>query len=134
MKIVVTGDRNWTCLETINYAIQWVLNKYEIRCRELQLVEGECRGADLGCRVVAEAMGIEVIPEPAEWNKYHRAAGVIRNQRMLDNHPDLELCLAFHDNLKESKGTKDMIGKCKKKKLPVYHFKTASISLSPILL
>lgn len=128
MKIVVTGDREWTSLETIHTAIQYVLDRFDLLPKELRLVEGECRGADKGCRIVAEALGVEVIPEPPEWKKFGKAAGVIRNQRMLDDHPDLKVCLAFHDDLSRSKGTKDMIKRCQKLSLPVWHFQTNSTS------
>lgn len=73
------------------------------------IIEGECEGADLLSRQVAEQLGFEVLPFPAQWARYGRAAGPIRNQQMLDEgKPDL--VLAFHDNLiGRSKGTKDMV-------------------------
>ena len=132
MKIVVTGDREWTSLETIAAAFTWLLTTRNIAASEVVVVEGEARGADLGCRVVAEGMGMKVIPMPAEWKKYGRAAGPIRNQQMLDQHLDITLCLAFHDDLEHSKGTKDMTKRCKRSAVPVWHFQSHSIS--PVLL
>ena len=51
---------------------------------------------------------MKVIKFPAEWDKYGKAAGVLRNQQMLDDgHPDL--VVYFHKDLENSKGTKDMV-------------------------
>jgi hypothetical protein len=126
MKILVTGSREWTDLVIIISAIQYVVEHFGISASDLEMVEGECRGADKCCRVVAEQLGIKVIPEPAQWKKYGKAAGPIRNQRMLDVHPDIKLCLAFHDTLDGSRGTKDMVNRCKKAGIPVWLFKTNS--------
>ena len=51
---------------------------------------------------------MNIIKFPADWNKYGKAAGVLRNQQMLDEgHPDL--VVYFHKDIENSKGTKDMI-------------------------
>ena len=51
---------------------------------------------------------MKVIKFPAEWDKYGKAAGVLRNQQMLDEgYPDL--VVYFHKDLENSKGTKDMV-------------------------
>lgn len=61
------------------------------------------------CGWVAEReFNLKVIPVPAKWKQYGKAAGTIRNQQMLDEHPDIEVVYAFHDDLPKSKGTKDM--------------------------
>lgn len=130
MIIVVTGDREWESLETISEAFKWFLNHYKVTPEQVMVIEGEARGADKRCRLVAEEMGMNVKALPAEWEKYGRAAGPIRNQSMLDFHP--EVCLAFHDDLENSKGTKDMVKRSKKFGIPVWHFQTKS--KTPVLL
>lgn len=60
-------------------------------------------------------MGVESFP--ANWSQYGHAAGPIRNQKMLDQNPDL--VIAFHFDLEHSKGTKDMINRAKKACIPV---------------
>lgn len=130
LKVVVTGSREWISLEIIAQAFQYVLDTYHVTPAELTVVEGEARGADLECRVVAEALGMTVIPVPADWKHFGRAAGPIRNQQMLDEHPDIQLALAFHDDLKNSKGTADMVQRVLKKRLPVLHWTTNGIQPS----
>lgn len=57
---------------------------------------------------------------PADWNKYGKVAGPIRNSEMLKLHPDIDLVLAFHDDLSESKGTRDMVHKAQKAGIEVW--------------
>ena len=45
--------------------------------------------------------------EPADWKKYGKSAGPIRNREMLKMDPDI--VLIFHDDPKNSKGTKDCV-------------------------
>lgn len=82
------------------------------------IIEGECEGADILCRDVAKELGLEYIPFHADWTKYGRAAGPIRNSRQLKEGKPTE-CLAFHNNIRKSQGTADMVAKCRKAGVPV---------------
>lgn len=53
----------------------------------------------------ALARGITVEPHPADWKRHGRAAGPIRNQKMLEEKP--EMVVAFPGG----KGTADMVKK-----------------------
>lgn len=114
-KILVTGDRKW---EDIPRVVE------ELRGYRpgTILVHGACVGADIICAAVAEALRFEVRPYPADWEKYKRAAGPIRNRQMLEveNKPDepIDLVLAFHNNIEESSGTADMLDCVVKAGLP----------------
>ena len=113
MKILVCGDRNWVDKK----AIFRELSKYP---RDTIVIEGEARGADSLARVVALGLGVSVERYPANWDKYGRAAGPIRNQQMLDQKPDL--VLAFHADLDNSKGTRDMVIRARKAGIEVLVF------------
>ncbi len=105
MRILVCGDREWTD-ET---AIHRELMKYG---HDTVVIQGECRGADLLAASVAEKLGMLVVRYPADWRKYGRAAGHIRNKQMLlEGKPDL--VMAFHPLLLCSKGTKNMVHQAK---------------------
>lgn len=68
------------------------------------IIHGCARGADEFANDFAVTYGIAVERYPAEWKKYGRAAGAIRNQKMLDEgRPDL--VIAFPGG----RGTEDMI-------------------------
>jgi hypothetical protein len=104
-RILVTGSRNWVDEEKIYAALMQALPVS-------LLIEGEARGADTIAKRAAQRLGIRVLPFRADWRRYGRSAGPIRNQLMLDEgKPDL--VLAFHEDLARSKGTKDMISRAR---------------------
>lgn len=110
MKVLVCGDRYWSDAF-----------RTELRLKKLPpgtvIIEGEARGADTIARDAALALGFEVRRFPADWKKYGRAAGPIRNREMLDQKPDL--VIAFHSDLSKSRGTADTVREAKKRGIPV---------------
>lgn len=116
MRLLICGDRNWTDQAAITEIVE--------RLRPEVVIEGDARGADRMAGIAGALAGCKVEIYPAEWDKYKRAAGSIRNQQMLDYGEPTHV-IAFHDNLAESKGTRDMINRSLKAKLPVLHFSHA---------
>jgi hypothetical protein len=92
-----------------NYLQSLTRNTYP---KQLTIIEGGCRGADKIGGWLAKELGMNVIEEKADWFKYGKAAGPIRNQLMLDKYRP-ELVVAFHNDLEHSKGTKDMLYRAK---------------------
>lgn len=115
MKVLITGDREWDDIKT-------ALDTLEQLPPGTIIVHGACRGADVTCAAVAEALGFTVRAYPADWDRFRKGAGPIRNQQMLDceHRPDepIDLCLAFHNNFVQSRGTKDMVSRVEKAKIP----------------
>ena len=100
MRVLVCGSRNWTDADAILEALVALGPVIEV------VIEGEAPGADSLAREAAQRLDIPVLKFPADWTKYGKAAGPIRNQQMLDEgHPDL--VLAFP--LQASRGTWDMV-------------------------
>lgn len=66
-------------------------------------------------------LGMEVLPFPAEWDKYHKGAGPIRNEQMINEGLPTHV-YAFHDHLDQSRGTKDMIERAESAGIPVTIF------------
>lgn len=60
---------------------------------------------------------MRVVVFPAEWEKFGKAAGPIRNIEMLNENPDL--VLAFHNDLSKSKGTAHTVKTAQKRGLKV---------------
>jgi hypothetical protein len=116
MRVLICGDRNWASLPRLSE----VMNSYHEQAGVTLVIEGEARGADKMGAIWAESKGIPVRRFPADWSQYGRAAGPIRNQEMLLLGLP-QIIFAFHDDLKNSKGTADMIRRAKKAKLPVHH-------------
>lgn len=110
MKVLCCGDRNW--------------NNKNVIVRELIklpkdtiIIEGEARGADSQSRSAAEFLHLKVLKFYADWDKYGKSAGPIRNRKMLDENPDL--VLAFHNDIENSKGTKDCVNEAKRRGIEV---------------
>ena len=58
---------------------------------------------------------------PADWDRHGKAAGPIRNQRMIDT--GVDLVVAFHDDLEHSKGTGHMVKIARLHGRPVWHLR-----------
>ena len=115
MRVLVCGDRNW---KNVNI-IERELRKLPAHT---MVIHGAARGADTLGKFVAERIGFKVINDgkgfPADWKRYGKGAGPIRNQQMLDEgKPDM--VLAFHENINNSRGTKDMVERARKAGLKV---------------
>jgi hypothetical protein len=120
MKILVTGDRNWRDAKMIYQALD---ARTGMNWETITLIHGDARGADTLADVCAQILDFKVKRYPADWDRYHRAAGVIRNQQMLDENPDIDLVLAFHDDIGNSKGTADMISRAERVGIEVILYK-----------
>jgi hypothetical protein len=110
VKILVCGSRDWTNRAIIRQRVAAIPAGFTI-------LHGAARGADTIAREEAEGVGLKTIAFPAEWEKYGRAAGPIRNRAMLDEHPDL--VIAFHNDISRSRGTADTVREAKKRGIPV---------------
>lgn len=112
-KFLFCGDRNWTDRELIAV--------YMPAIKEIpgaEICHGGAPGADSIAGEEAEKLGIPVTVYRAEWEKYGKAAGPIRNRRMLNEFRPTQI-VAFHPNIEQSKGTKDMVELGKAAGLPV---------------
>ena len=82
---------------------------------EIVIISGHALGADSLDERYAQERGFKIETYPADWKKYGRAAGPIRNEQMANIANAL---IAFWDG--KSKGTKNMINLAKKKGLQVF--------------
>lgn len=116
-RVLVTGSRNWnnTDTDTIWGALDRELEELTDE-EELVVIHGGCpTGADELANQWAEDRGVAVNVFPADWATHGKAAGPIRNQRMVDAGADV--CLAFP--LGESRGTRDCASRAKAAGIPV---------------
>jgi hypothetical protein len=114
MRVLVTGDREWTDRETIRHE----LVKFDPMTTTL--IVGGARGADQIAYDVARELEFFCIETYPAWWKQGKSAGPIRNRRMLRTVPDI--VLAFHADLAHSKGTKDMVEIARLEGVEVKHF------------
>lgn len=111
--VLVSGDRNWQYYG----AIEGVLKDLAHLQSYWRLIHGAARGADSMADLAGHELGMDVTPVPADWKTHGRAAGPIRNRKMLDMKPDL--VVAFHNNLEKSRGTKDCVVEARLRGIPV---------------
>lgn len=104
MVVLVCGDRKWNHQNIVDRVLRTMSNVSPITL----LIEGGAPGADTCGRLAASKLHIPCKTYPADWAKYGKAAGPIRNRQML-NEGKPDIVLAFHSNIAKSKGTKDMI-------------------------
>lgn len=82
-RIAVTGGRDFNDAELVRRTLSAIrFSKDDV------LVHGACRGADTLAAEVASRIGTQE-PHPADWKKYGRAAGPIRNREMLSSGVDM---------------------------------------------
>lgn len=109
MRLLVCGDRNWKNYNIIHNILKNI--------HPSVIIQGEARGVDSLAKRAAEELGVKVLSFPAEWNRYGRAAGPIRNEKMLkEGKPDM--VIAFHNDITKSKGTKNCLIQAKKMGIP----------------
>lgn len=106
--VLCCGSRDFTDRATIR---AW-LARFP---RGTVVIHGAARGADTLAAEEARALGFAVRAYPARWDTEGKAAGPLRNQRMLDSEPDISRCLAFTASImREARlsGTGDMLRRC----------------------
>jgi len=93
-RILVTGSRDWTDDERIEGAIReaW-RDAGKPPIETVTLIHGCARGADSIAASIARKVGMTIEAYPAAWDTRGRAAGVIRNSKMVNAGADI--CLAF---------------------------------------
>lgn len=112
MKVVITGSRNDVSRALIENALEYLPE-------DTIIIHGAAPGVDRNAGSVARKNGYKVVEVAAEWENYGRAAGAIRNIKMLDMRPDL--VLAFHTDLKKSRGTWHCVSEATKRGIPVVY-------------
>lgn len=80
MNILVCGGRDFIDTQFVYYALNLLHAEQPVR----HLIHGAARGADsLAAQWARDARVPYVSAHPADWNRYGKAAGTIRNAQML---------------------------------------------------
>ena len=102
-KVIIAGGRDFHDFPTLCVTMDNLL-KEKVRTCKITIISGGARGADTLGERYAKLRNLTVIRMKADWKKYGRTAGFVRNGDML-NRADGVVC--FWD--KRSKGTLHMI-------------------------
>ncbi len=111
VRTIIAGSRRITDPAIVGKAVE--ASGFDVSV----VVSGCAPGVDSLGEAWAKENGIPIDPHPAEWSKYGRRAGPIRNQRMID-YGKAEALVAIPDD--KSIGTLDMIQRAKRHGLHVY--------------
>ena len=99
MKLIIAGSRNIDKHKVMHW-----LDRNGVDDEDLEIICGMAKGPDLAGKEWASTLPVPVIEFPADWDKYGKKAGYIRNAQMAAYADEL---LAFWDG--KSKGTRNMI-------------------------
>lgn len=114
MRLLVCGSRTWRDYDRVRFEIA--------RLSPLVVIHGDARGADRLAGAAALELGIAVEAVPADWARYGRAAGGVRNAAMLagvgGTGGKVDGVLAFR-MAGASPGTDDMIRRARAAGVPV---------------
>lgn len=109
MRTIIAGSRTACSMLELDSAVRkcgWQITS---------VISGGARGADMLGELWAMDHGIPFQVFPADWNKWGKSAGYIRNKEMADN---AEALIALWDA--ESRGTNDMIWQAQVRRLKVH--------------
>ena len=114
MKVIIAGGRGFK-----DYgALRDFCDKTLSRQTTVEIVSGTANGADKLGERYAKERGYVLTRFPADWGKFGKGAGHIRNREMAEC---ADALIAFWDG--ESRGTKHMIDTAKQRGLKVRVFK-----------
>lgn len=114
IKVIIAGTRDFNDYDFLKKNVDYFLQGINPNNEEIEIVSGNARGADKLGERYAKEHNLPVKLFPANWDKYGKRAGYLRNQEMA-NYSDV--LIAFWDE--KSKGTKHMIDIAKKQGLTV---------------
>jgi hypothetical protein len=111
MNLAVVGYRGFNDYEFLDGVILQVMDEWGAPDR---IVSGGARGADTLAERWADDNGVEKMIYPADWDRYGKKAGMLRNRQIVD---DATHMVAFLSP--QSRGTWDSIRKAQTKGIPV---------------
>lgn len=114
MKLIIAGTREGFVYSSVEDAFLKATERIGIKAIT-EIVSGMARGVDTHALAIAKKYGIRVAEFPADWDRFGKRAGYLRNEKMAEY---ADALLACWDG--ESKGTGHMIDLAKKHGLKVY--------------
>lgn len=111
MRILVCGGRDYQDINCVTDSLERLRRAGLISL----LIHGDASGADRLASQWARDAGMDQVSYPANWKAHGRAAGPMRNRRML-HHGRPQALVAFPGG----RGTADMVGLAEQAGLPVW--------------
>ncbi len=99
-KVIIAGSRDFKNYELLQAKLDTLLQDKT----DIQIVSGKAQGADRLGEKYAKENGYPIKEFPAQWDKYEKSAGMIRNNEMAKY---ADACVCFWNG--KSKGTAHML-------------------------
>lgn len=116
LRILVTGSRDWTDDRTITEVLAYLAERHG---QDVTLIHGACpTGADAIADGYGVMVGWTIERYPADWRKFGKSAGWVRNRTMVTSGADM--VLAFIRN--GSRGATMTADLAQIAGLPVYRY------------
>ena len=113
-KIAVVGSRNFNNKDFVVKTLKKLIHNKNNLTDSIVLVSGGASGVDSWAEDFWKLHKLNCIIFKAEWDKYGKSAGFLRNKQIID---EADFVIVFWDGI--SKGTKHSIDLAIKRKLPI---------------
>lgn len=117
VKVIVAGSRTANNFELVEKSLMMYFKEHKLHRADVEIISGTARGADQLGEQFANKYGLKLTKFPADWDKYGKSAGYIRNEEMAKYANENGILFAFWDG--KSKGTNHMINLAKKYSLNI---------------
>ncbi len=114
--VIICGSREFSDYELLKEKCNYYLSSKISKNKKIIVLSGGARGADTLGEKYAKEMGFTLKTFPAQWSKYGKRAGYLRNKRMAEIG---NACIAFLSKDGENKGTTMMVNIAMEKHLLV---------------
>lgn len=111
MNLLIAGSRYFTDYSLANEFINSCLQDFKEE--QVTILSGGCRGADAIGERYANEHGYGLCRYPADWKRYGKAAGPIRNRIMVEN-ADVIICF-LGENSRGSRSVIDIAHRLEKR-------------------
>lgn len=116
-RVIIAGSRKYDDYDTLKKKCNHILSqKLDDKDVRFIILSGCATGADTLGERYANEYGLSIERYPADWSKYGRSAGPIRNEEMAAS---ADALIAFPKEGEDNKGTRSMISIARKKGLQI---------------
>ena len=117
VRVIIAGGRNFSNVMLFRNTIR----KYLLDIKdEIEIISGGCSGADTMGEWFAEDNDLKLTVFEADWDKYGKAAGPIRNEQMAKYAAESDRGILIAFPIGKSPGTRNMIKLANQYGLEVY--------------